>query len=96
MIERRSPFSSSIRVDWKPRDAWLYSFSLDELKKNIGRMIEFYNSQLGKPKDDLDYDPTKISWSSNLISAAGKSEKISTLFHLKLFYKYLQNNILCH
>lgn len=94
--EAQSVFLVNSRGLETARDAWLYSFSLDELKKNIGRMIEFYNSQLGKPKDDLDYDPTKISWSSNLISAAGKSEKISTLFHLKLFYKYLQNNILYH
>lgn len=94
--EAQSVFLVNSRGLETARDAWLYSFSLDELKKNIGRMIEFYNSQLDKPKDDLDYDPTKISWSSNLISAAGKSEKISTLFHMKLFYKYLQNNILCH
>lgn len=78
--EAQSVFLVNSRGLETARDAWLYSFSLDELKKNIGRMIEFYNSQLGKPKDDLDYDPTKISWSSNLISAAGKSEKISTLF----------------
>ncbi len=40
-------------------------------------MIAFYNSQLGKSNDKLNYDPTKISWSSNLIAAAGKKEKIT-------------------
>lgn len=59
------------------RDAWLYNFSDVELRKNIKRMVAFYNSQLGRSKDDLDCDPTKISWSANLIMSASKGEKVS-------------------
>ena len=40
-------------------------------------MITFYHLQLGRAKDALDYDSTKISWSANLIAAVGKSERIS-------------------
>ena len=59
------------------RDAWLYNFSKSGLVESVERMISFYNSQLGKSKDDLNYDPTKISWSANLIASAGKSERIN-------------------
>lgn len=59
------------------RDAWVYNFSRAELEANAERMVTFYNTQLKKHKDDLVYDPTKISWSANLIAAAEKGEAAS-------------------
>ena len=40
-------------------------------------MVYFYNTQLGKGEQELVYDPTKISWSANLIAAATKGEPTS-------------------
>ena len=63
------------------RDAWVYNYSEDVLRKNVQRMIEFYNSErkrLAKanskgPKwtemeinDFVRNDSTKISWSGDL------------------------------
>jgi len=65
------------------RDAWVYNFSKNQLSKNMGRMIDFYNSEVERYKDAcnglnkasypivesfINTDKTKISWSSNLIA----------------------------
>lgn len=63
------------------RDAWIYNFSQDKELENIGRMIDFYNSEIekfNKSKDEDIYefvskDNTKISWSSSLLSYANRS-----------------------
>ena len=70
----QSAFQVNSRGLETARDVWLYNFSRNELRSNIERMIEFYNTQLGKDKNALTYDKTKISWSANLIAAAGKKE----------------------
>lgn len=54
------------------RDAWVYNFSKDALQANVGRMLEFYDTQRGLA--DPVSDPTRISWASRL-SAAAKSDK---------------------
>jgi len=46
------------------RDAWVYNFSKNELRKNMKGMINFYNNQL--ENSDLDANPAKISWTVNL------------------------------
>lgn len=59
------------------RDSWVYNFNQQELSANIEKMIEFYNSQVNlwnqnksKSNNNIDdfvnYDDTKISWSSTL------------------------------
>ena len=63
------------------RDAWVYNHSKNHLARNIGGMIEFYNSEVaryaaacnGLPKekwlnvdDFLNADESKIKWSSSL------------------------------
>jgi len=47
------------------RDAWVYNFSQKILLDNIKKMIEFFNTQIGKPEPD--YDPAKISWTRSLL-----------------------------
>lgn len=57
------------------RDAWVYASSADQLNATVGRMADFYNSELNRWKrsDDgssvssfVDADRTKISWSRGL------------------------------
>ena len=45
------------------RDAWVYNFSKAGLSTNVNRMIDFYNSNIGK---EPIYDATKISWTRAL------------------------------
>ncbi len=75
------------------RDAWVYNYSLEELRRNVRRMINFYNGQVHDfeawcqaneivdPKaevvDFIDRDPSKISWSSSLIPKAAKQILLS-------------------
>ena len=64
------------------RDSWVYNSSLENLSNTALRMVAFYNDQVErfvkrkdsaiKAKDFIEYDPTKISWSSNLIEAVQK------------------------
>ena len=60
------------------RDAWVYNSSLEVLKTNMKRTIDFYNEQANlwqaanreeyeSVSDFISTDPTKISWSSSLI-----------------------------
>lgn len=46
------------------RDAWVYNFSREDLKSNVRRMIDFYNSQL--KVDGPDMDSTQIAWGGGL------------------------------
>lgn len=52
------------------RDAWCYNFSRASVSGNMSRMVENYNAQA--VGDDIDNDPTKISWSSDLLAYARK------------------------
>ena len=58
------------------RDAWVYNFSIDDLKKNISSMIDFYNDQIRtlrtNQEQKFDFDSTKISWSDTLKQRAAK------------------------
>lgn len=62
------------------RDSWVYNFARKELSKNVEHMVETYNDHVrryaayvkGKvnpqlPKDWVEYDTTRISWSVNLL-----------------------------
>jgi predicted helicase len=68
------------------RDAWVYNFSKNEIRENITRMLNFYNSQRVKfqveiekknPKllELIDNEPTMISWSVNLKRDLSKNIK---------------------
>lgn len=56
------------------RDVWCYNFSVEELRKNMSKMIDFYNQQREmyhhmayKNVDDfIDTDDKKISWTLGL------------------------------
>ncbi|WP_342373079.1 DEAD/DEAH box helicase family protein [Propioniciclava soli] len=52
------------------RDAWCYNFSRQRVLNNMRSMIDTYNTQLAI--DDLERDPAKISWSTDLMTKAKK------------------------
>ena len=59
------------------RDSWVYASSEESLKTNISVISKEYKKNLGKEKDDLNMDATKISWSSSLISDARNRKPLS-------------------
>jgi len=83
------------------RDPWAYNFSNDILKKNMKRMITFYNEQTkefikAKEKNAnlkidnfIDTDPQKISWTVNLKKGIekGKLNKFNENFILTAKYR---------
>ena len=54
------------------RDFWVYNFSAKELESNMTRMIDNYNAEVAKRKEDSTYQPImdadKINWSRALQS----------------------------
>ncbi|MFI8413644.1 DEAD/DEAH box helicase [Paeniglutamicibacter gangotriensis] len=57
------------------RDAWVYSYSSEEIVGNVSRMMDNYNAELsrwnenGRPEpltNFIDTNPTKVSWSRGL------------------------------
>lgn len=73
-------YSSGVKSQ---RDAWAFNLSKPKLQKNMGRMIDFYNSEAkrlsGKELIDAkklaDYDPKRISWSDALFSAIVRGDR---------------------
>lgn len=59
------------------RDTWVYNYSQKVLNNNINIIINEYNKNIGcKSKDELNYDETKVSWTSSLISKVLKGKTI--------------------
>ncbi len=58
------------------RDAWVYQSSKTKLTENVKGLLSFYNSSLGTDISDK-MDPTKISWTSSLISSHQKMSKLT-------------------
>ena len=63
------------------RDSWAYNFSLSDLKSNVFRMMDFYNSEIdrfenygaGKDIEDfVNFDSKNISWTAQLKIKARK------------------------
>lgn len=63
-----SYFTSNSRGLETTRDAWVYNASRNAVESNMRRMIDTYNEQAAAghtSADQLDLDPTRISWSSS-------------------------------
>lgn len=59
------------------RDTWIYNYSQKVLNNNINIIVNEYNKNIGcKSKDELNYDETKVSWTSSLISKVLKGQII--------------------
>lgn len=58
------------------RDAWCYNSSFEVLWTNIFKSVKFYNSEVNrlkstpklKRKSEINFDPSKFSWSDSLIN----------------------------
>ncbi|GCE90870.1 DNA helicase restriction enzyme type III R subunit [Komagataeibacter diospyri] len=61
------------------RDAWCYNSSQNSLEKNIQSMVVEYKNDVIKGRDEntINTDPTKISWSSSLISCLKRGKIIN-------------------
>lgn len=57
------------------RDAWCYNFSKQALESNMRRMIGNYNSAVDGGTEQLDRDPTKVSWNRALLTDLAKGKK---------------------
>ena len=59
------------------RDTWVYNYSQKALNNHINIIVNEYNKNVGcKSKDELNYDETKVSWTSSLISKVLKGQSI--------------------
>ena len=88
------------------RDAWLYNFNENALLQNVKRMSDFYNIQVirwkGIPQnlrdvDDLvEYDDTKIKWSSGLklkLKQGELAEPTESKLRVSLFRPFTKVNL---
>ncbi|HBK4031866.1 TPA: DEAD/DEAH box helicase [Enterococcus faecium] len=89
------------------RDAWVISFSKENLVDNVQRMIKQYeternNLKLNNSTTDIDRDSSKIKWSSGLIDKLNKQVEIDfnnnriQLIQYRPFTKkfiYYENNL---
>lgn len=61
------------------RDAWMVNFSSESVLRNMGSMIDFYNSKVelySNSENDLDMDKTKIAWADKLIESARRGARL--------------------
>ena len=68
-------FSAGLKTN---RDAWCYNFSRTKLERTMRTMIAVYNSEALScegDQDRLDKDPTRISWSDNLLKDATRGRR---------------------
>lgn len=83
-VEAQSVFISFSRGLETGRDAWIYNYSKNSLINTMQTCVDFYNSEinklpsLGNSIELVNKDPTKISWTSSLLTYADKKE--SALF----------------
>lgn len=70
-------FSVNSRGNETGRDVWMYNFSNSKIDDNISILINEYNSNIGKLSiNELNYDETKISWTSSLITKVLRKEAL--------------------
>ena len=59
------------------RDTWVYNYSQKALNNHINIIVNEYNKNVGcKSKDELNYDETKVSWTSSVIYKVLKGQSI--------------------
>lgn len=79
-LNTSSIFTNYIIGAVSSRDAWVYNFSNIELKKNVNKTIEFYNSEVSRLKNDsnkeVKIDKKSISWSRALKNKAKRGIEI--------------------
>ena len=87
------------------RDVWAYNSSYKKVKHNMQSMINFYNQEVERYKNEkssikiqdfINKDQTKISWSSSLIPKVEKGIKVNFLENelVKSIYRPFNEQIL--
>ena len=87
------------------RDVWTYNSSYKKVKHNMQSMINFYNQEVERYKNEkssikiqdfINKDQTKISWSSSLIPKVEKGIKVNFLENelVKSIYRPFNGQIL--
>ena len=87
------------------RDVWAYNSSYKKVKHNMQSMINFYNQEVERYKNEkssikiqdfINKDQTKISWSSSLIPKVEKGIKVNFLENelVKSIYRPFNGQIL--
>ncbi|MGO2191186.1 MAG: DEAD/DEAH box helicase [Brachybacterium sp.] len=81
------------------RDSWVYSFSQAEVRANVKRSIEFYNSEVARaaqPGYTPDYDPTKLSWNradKNNVTRRRKIEHRDSAYRVGLYRPFTREHV---
>lgn len=73
----QSFFMVNSRGNETGRDSWVYNFSLLSLEKNIKSMLNEYHVNVGRSANEINYDDTKISWTSSLMDKALRGQSVS-------------------
>ncbi|MBQ9371322.1 MAG: DEAD/DEAH box helicase [Thermoguttaceae bacterium] len=69
------------------RDAWVYDYSKENLSTRLQGMIDFYNEQVNayancgeyvNPRDFVDSDASKISWTAGLLNNVKNNKRYSS------------------
>ena len=78
------------------RDVWIYGSSKRSLQANISSMIESYNKLVLNHSNEIDKDPTKISWTVNLLKDFDKKRehKVSEDLRISLYRPYFKQHFL--
>ena len=84
-VKAKSFFVVNSRGNETGRDAWMYNFSSFKVENNIDTLIIEYNNNLGKKTiNELNYDETRISWTSSLINKVLNGIRINTEYNFAI------------
>ncbi|WP_303741283.1 type ISP restriction/modification enzyme, partial [uncultured Duncaniella sp.] len=94
-INSKSFFIVNSRGNETGRDAWIYNSSKSSLERNIDTTITVFNENSGLNKDEIDYDETKISWTSSLLEKAKRGESLlySDDYSFALYRPFFKQNV---
>ena len=78
------------------RDVWVYGSSKKSLCLNMSYMIDNYNKLMSTHSAEIDKDPTKISWTVNLLKDFNKNKEhiLSEDFRISSYRPYFKQHFL--
>ena len=79
--EENSIFNEKLNGINTSRDYWVYGFNKNQIKTNVLKMVDNYNSELLRKKKELDFklneEPTFVNWSRALRGNFDKGREIT-------------------
>ncbi len=78
------------------RDVWVYGSSKKSLQANMSNMIDSYNKLVLNHSVEIDKDPTKISWTVNLLKDFDKKKEhiVSNDLRITLYRPFFKQHFL--